>query len=150
MIHKALTLTQPWATLVMLGEKRVETRWVLYKHRGPLHIHAALRGFDQDAWNKLSDPFLMALDRHGILRWDQLPLGKVLGSVDVVDGCRFSGGGFPECLPESWRGRCGDWEPHFGDYSVGRGGLLLENPRPLAVPVAARGMNGLWNWEDGK
>jgi hypothetical protein len=38
---KALTLWQPWASMVALGEKRVETRCWSTKHRGELAIHAA-------------------------------------------------------------------------------------------------------------
>jgi hypothetical protein len=37
---KALTLIQPWATLVALGEKQIETRSWDTKYRGPLAIHA--------------------------------------------------------------------------------------------------------------
>lgn len=37
---KALTLHQPWATLVAIGAKTVETRGWATKHRGPLAIHA--------------------------------------------------------------------------------------------------------------
>ncbi len=38
---KALTLCQPWASLVALGHKRIETRCWETKYRGTLAIHAA-------------------------------------------------------------------------------------------------------------
>lgn len=38
---KAITLTQPWATLVAIGAKRIETRSWATRYRGPLAIHAA-------------------------------------------------------------------------------------------------------------
>lgn len=38
---KALTLWQPWATLVALGVKTIETRSWSTSYRGPLAIHAA-------------------------------------------------------------------------------------------------------------
>ena len=38
---KALTLTQPWASLVERQAKRVETRSFYVSYRGPLVIHAA-------------------------------------------------------------------------------------------------------------
>src|SRR6476620_4962366 len=38
---KALTLTQPWATLIASGAKRVETRSWGTSYRGPVAIHAA-------------------------------------------------------------------------------------------------------------
>lgn len=143
--QKALTLTQPWATLVMLGEKCVETRPVLYKHRGLLWIHAS-RNLDELAW--ASPYFQRALARHGITRPEQLPLGAVLGSVVVADGCRFTEALFPLCLPESWRSRVGEFEVGFGNYAAGRGGLLLTDRKPLPDPIPARGMNGLWDWKE--
>lgn len=142
---RCLTLTQPWATLVMLGEKRVETRHVLFRHRGPLAIHAS-RQLD-DGWLD-NDFFRHALARHGITSAEQIPLGKVLGTVEVEDGCRFVDViPFPACMPVAWHDRLGVYEEAFGDFHVGRGGLLLRNPQPFAEPIPARGMNGLWNWE---
>ena len=38
---KALSLTQPWATLVVIGAKRIETRFWHTSYVGPLLIHAA-------------------------------------------------------------------------------------------------------------
>lgn len=37
---KAITLMQPWATLVAIGAKRLETRSWSTNYRGPLAIHA--------------------------------------------------------------------------------------------------------------
>ena len=37
---KALTITQPWATLIAIGAKRFETRGWSTPYRGPLAIHA--------------------------------------------------------------------------------------------------------------
>src|SRR5690348_17556570 len=45
---KALTLTQPWASLVAIGAKRIETRSWSTSYRGPLAIHAA-KGFPKSA-----------------------------------------------------------------------------------------------------
>ncbi len=38
---KALTLTQPWASLVAVGAKRIETRSWETNYRGTIAIHAA-------------------------------------------------------------------------------------------------------------
>lgn len=143
LIVKCLTLTQPWATLVMLREKRFETRPRLYKHRGDLYIHASGE-LDLQAW---FDPiFREALAKHGITTSDQIPLGKVLGKVNVVDGCHFVDQPWPQCLPITWWGSGGKNEHHFGNYAAGRGGLRFEDVWPFAEPVKARGWNGLWNW----
>lgn len=38
---KALTITQPWSHLVMLGAKKIETRSWWASHRGEVAIHAS-------------------------------------------------------------------------------------------------------------
>src|ERR1051325_5993743 len=38
---KALTLTQPWATLIAIGAKRIETRSWSTDYHGQIAIHAA-------------------------------------------------------------------------------------------------------------
>jgi hypothetical protein len=38
---KALTLTQPWATLIAVGAKRIETRSWATDYHGQIAIHAA-------------------------------------------------------------------------------------------------------------
>lgn len=60
---KALTLHQPWASLIALGYKTIETRSWATSHRGPLAIHAGTRrpplmslpprprGRDTDGWH---------------------------------------------------------------------------------------------------
>jgi activating signal cointegrator 1 len=39
---KAISLLQPWATLVVMGVKTIETRSWQTPHRGELLIHASL------------------------------------------------------------------------------------------------------------
>lgn len=41
---RAITLTQPWSSLVARGQKKIETRSWQTSYRGPLAIHAA-KGF---------------------------------------------------------------------------------------------------------
>lgn len=54
---KTLSLWQPWASLVALGIKTIETRSWSTKYRGPLAIHAARRRPDHFAIGEwVSDP----------------------------------------------------------------------------------------------
>ena len=39
---KALTIQQPWASVITMGVKTIETRSWSTKYRGPLAIHAGL------------------------------------------------------------------------------------------------------------
>jgi hypothetical protein len=44
---KALTILQPWASLIACGEKQIETRSRAMKYRGPIAIHAGKRDGQQ-------------------------------------------------------------------------------------------------------
>jgi len=89
---KAITLWQPWASLIALGEKTIETRSWSTKYRGPLAIHAGLRcqarplgGFtvEDDTPRRSAKQFLM---RGESLSWPyRLPLGVVVATCELVD-----------------------------------------------------------------
>ena len=50
---KVLTIKQPWATLIMQGDKRFEFRSWQTKYRGDLLIHAG-KGIDKEAMKGLA------------------------------------------------------------------------------------------------
>ena len=61
---KVLSLWQPWATLMAIGAKKIETRHWYTRYRGPLVIHAAktLQGIKECDLNRewgdpTADPF---------------------------------------------------------------------------------------------
>jgi hypothetical protein len=140
---KAITLTQPWATLVAIGAKRIETRTWSTNYRGPLAIHAA-KGFPRDAIElALEEPFRSTLARAGVKRLDDLPRGAVVATARLVE-CRST---TPDMIDGSWVAGLSDLEDAFGDYSPGRYGWVLADVEPLAEPVPARGALGLWNWQ---
>lgn len=136
---KALTLMQPWASLVVCGAKKIETRsWQTF-YRGWLAIHAA-RGFPSAARELcLQSPFWSALEERGT----QLPRGCVIAVARLVD-CRPTG---LEMAPAPWIEGLSEDELDFGDFSAGRYGWFLEDVRPFPGPIRAKGALGLWEWE---
>lgn len=132
---KALTLTQPWASLVALGHKQVETRSWRTFYRGPLAIHAA-KGFPPAA-------LVFAEEERAIGRIPaRLPRGAIVCIIDLVD-----------CQPtESLVGdpRLSGLERHLGDYTPGRWAWLFDptSLRFLKTPIQARGALGLWEWDE--
>lgn len=127
---RALTLTQPWASLVAVGAKTIETRSWSTRYRGPLAIHAALN-FPQWAVNFAYDPEIIALVGQAV----GLPRGYILAT------CHLS-----NCLKtEDLRARFGPLL-RFGDFSPGRFGFIFTHIQPLAIPIPARGRLGLWEW----
>lgn len=79
---KAITIRQPWATLIALGEKHFETRSWQTKYRGKLAIHAG-KMIDKKACENMFIKETLA--KHGILSYKELPTGVVLATVDLVD-----------------------------------------------------------------
>lgn len=80
---KALTLTQPWATLVAIGAKQVETRSWFRNYEGELAVHAA-KGFPEDARMEcIGGPIQRALDAAGFTDEDLLPRGAIVATCRV-------------------------------------------------------------------
>jgi len=158
---RALTLRQPWATLVVLGEKGIETRgfrpvtalavgqWFgVHASQAPVDMRAtvALRTFER------------ALARHGFNQWAELPRGALLGFAqyagaarteellrardltDRGDQVRQALRGWP--VPLSYQEQC------FGDYGADRWGWRLPDVRRLPLPLPCRGSQGLWELPD--
>jgi len=137
---KAITIKQPWASLIALGEKKFETRSWQTKHRGQIAIHAG-KSVDKKACETFAEVF----KEHGIKTVDELPVGAVIGTVNLID-CHKVINEFPI---EAWttgpniRGR----EFYFGDYTEGRYAWELSNLQVLAEPVPAKGKLSLWEWD---
>ncbi len=134
---KALTLTQPWATLVALGTKTLETRSWRTDYRGPLAIHAAktIRANDREFCRRAAVAQLLR-DR-AIDDVAALPSGCVIATAvlrDVVPVGRFSRAGLSV------------YNLVFGDFSAGRFVWILDEARVIE-PVPARGSLGLWEWQ---
>lgn len=128
---KAITLTQPWATLVALHLKRIETRSWKTSYRGPLAIHAA-KGF-----NKFAREFSRIPPVSLLLGSDYAyPLGMVVAVTTLIDCIRVE-----NLEPANFSGQ----ERNFGDYSHGRYGWILGRVDAID-PVPAKGALSLWDW----
>lgn len=132
---KAISLWQPWASLIAVGAKRFETRSWATNYRGPLLICAAKGGLSKR--NFLD--FLEDLkEEHKIeFRNQALPFGEAVCLVDLVDCIRT------ENLIEDYR-----VDLPFGDFSYGRFAWKLENVRAFKEPFPIRGAQGLFEVDD--
>lgn len=137
MLLKAVTLTQPWATLVALGYKSYETRTWGPEHRGLLAIHAAKGMGDLAKAVCRQEPFRRLLISAGFRSIDQLPLGSVLAIVNLADV--FDTEAIAPTLPIL--------ERTLGDYSPGRRTWMFTDIMRLKFPVPAKGSLNMWNWE---
>lgn len=143
---KVISLLQPWATLVVLGQKKIETRSWNTKHRGPLLIHASA-GRDKAGWELYVDK-LFATD---FPRWDSLPFGAIIGHANLVDTVRFPDNQLEiEGLSPKEGGfwEYSDQETSYGNFAPGRYGWLLNNVVQFGQPIPAKGQLGLWEFPD--
>jgi hypothetical protein len=128
---KALTLTQPWATLVALGHKRIETRSWSTNYRGLLAIHAA-KGFPATAR-------AFAAEERAIGRLPaRLPCGAIVATCELVDVRRTEE---VALVAEAV-------ERRLGDYTAGRYAWILSGVVAVPEPIPARGALGLWEWDE--
>ncbi len=141
---KALSLTQPWASLVAIQAKRIETRSWYTAYRGPLAIHAA-KGFPAYAKDlatcrrvlDLMRPFVK--DDRDYLK--QIPLGVVVATCNLTACTRIT---------PALTALLSEQEQDFGNYEPGRFAWSLEDIIMLPEPIPAKGALSLWEWEQPK
>jgi len=77
----ALTILQPWATLIVLGHKTLERRTYAPLHRGTIAIHASSsrRGLEWAAHCKPLEDFTREIG----LDVNALPMGAILGECQL-------------------------------------------------------------------
>jgi hypothetical protein len=138
---KAISLTQPWATLVALNAKLIETRSWSTAHRGPIAIHAAKR-FPRECMElALTEPFRSTLRAGGVRKLLELPVGAVVATAYLDDCVRFT-------ETNSIWSLGAEHERAFGDFTPGRYGFILSRVQLLATPIPCRGALGLWDVPD--
>lgn len=146
---KVISLLQPWATLVVIGAKQIETRSWNTKYRGEILIHASA-GKNKRYRDIMSDFkqefFALQLPDYG-----SLPFGAVIGKVNLVETAPSNH--FVSLFgdnPKTGLSAKLDSEKElaFGDFSEGRYGWLLEDAVSFEehqYPV--KGSLGLWNFD---
>jgi activating signal cointegrator 1 len=161
---KAITLLQPWASLVALGVKRIETRSWSTSYRGLLAIHAGARQVHSGQFLMLArtarSAGLIDADTEAQFRRLDVPFGAVVATCRLVDvvsmddivegmvGLSSASCGWAKS-PVTERG----WVPRrnqlpYGDFGSGRFAWLLADIQPLDMPIEARGRQQLWNWTE--
>ena len=130
----ALSVMQPWAALIVLGVKRIETRPWRTGFRGRLAIHASAT----------RPPGLDDLCRREPVRsallcspWNRPPRGVLLGTVEVRD-----------CLRVEDLDVLSEQERSLGNFTPGRWAWLLADPQPLPWLVPCKGRLGVFEIGD--
>lgn len=153
---RGLSLRQPYADLVALGAKRVETRGrdIGAQPGQVVAIHASLKCFAHDAapaaWRIRT---ALAVDentkymRHGdivaVARVAAVHWTSTLFRAGLMHPCYPMRRGDADALDRACDGRWME-EIAVGDWSEGRSLIVLRDVVRLREPVPCRGMLGLW------
>lgn len=136
---KAISLWQPYASLIAARVKRHETRhwppprWLIGQR---IAIHAAKR-LETDLGEDLEALLVETFgDDWTALR---LPRGAIVATATLAN-----------CYPTETRLKdAGHEDIISGDWSPGRFAWRLTAIRPVDPPMLCRGAQGLWDWKPG-
>ena len=147
---KALTLHQPWASLIAHEVKKIETRsWAppnqmigqrIAIHAGKRVVRGALSWGTRKA----------IADLYGPEWWDAIPVGAVLCTAVLTDVRRVIG--HSQGVAQLTASLAGDMDrteveiDSHGDFDRGRYLWFLRDVEAFA-PIPAVGHQGFWEWE---
>lgn len=123
---KALTIKQPWASLIIEGYKRFEFRGWKTNYRGELLIHAG-KGIDKEASERLK----------GYLK--EMPLGKIIEKVKLVDCIKTTPEFFEERVKENK-------DIYSKSIFKEEYAWQVELKEKFDNPIEVKGKLGLWNY----
>ncbi|WP_158618288.1 ASCH domain-containing protein [Chitinophaga lutea] len=138
---KAISIQQPWASLIITGAKRVETRSWATRYRGPILIHSSAGMPKLNRELCATEPFLSYGKHIGIFHHGSILGRAVLKDVVPVEKLVQEFDQYP--------GMYGTHELKFGDYTPGRFGWVLGDVEEFAAPIPAKGQLGIWNYRGG-
>ena len=136
----AISLWEPWASLIRYGSKTVETRGWSTNFRGPLLICAAKR------WSKEQYEYLHSVPVQNRL-WratgrtpteaTDMLFGKAVAVANLVDVASTDSNEYADLFGE---------QGHFGNFGPGRFGWVLKDIVAIR-PFTVRGSQGLFRVE---
>ena len=125
---KALTIREPWATLIINGYKKYEFRSWKTNYRGRILIHAGL-GKDKEYINRF--------DSYNI----HINNGYIIGEAIITD-CILVDDSFIKSLKEI------DPIVYGKSNYIEKYAWKLENIKKYDNPIPIKGKLGLWNYEE--
>lgn len=141
---KAITVIQPWATLLATGKKHIETRSWRTNYRGKILIHAGKSAKDFFSEIYADEENYLFFCNAGIRNYKDfyaMPRGMILGKANLVNCMRIdelTAALIKEQHPDEYA---------FGDFMPGRYAWVMADPVLFEKPIPASGKQGLWNWE---
>jgi len=133
---KALTIHQPWASLIAWKVKRYETRNWGCNYRGAIAVHASKHKLTLDLFE---DAHVELFDEISLLNLDYSEMDSLRGAIIAIANLKQIHRMTDEFIQQQTETErlCGDWKP-------GRYAWEFENVQPIQ-PIFIRGQQGLWN-----
>jgi predicted transcriptional regulator len=126
---KCLSICQPFAELIVQGEKTIELRKWNTKFRGEFLIHAAKKILNEDCERMNFSP-------------SSLTTGAIIGKVNLVNVKKYD---------SDIELRVDEKEHHsLSDYTKNKYGFILENPKKLRVPIPYLGKLNFFEFQPDK
>lgn len=154
--YHALSLWEPWAMLVALDEKRIETRDWGTDYRGWIAIQAT-KNTPADALALCNhEPFVTVLAKHGIVapqplltgetqragKTSPLPQGAIVAFFRLLHVVSAGDHNRRATL----RGYGAQHEAAFGNFAGGRKLWISDKIVRVDPPIPSKGGRGLWHW----
>lgn len=158
-IMRCISLWQPHASLIAIGEKLYETRHWSTPYRGWIAIHAAKTQDEAThIWKSIQhakktdfqrtlsftqatyDAFKAWMEREGVAEWNfgKLPFGAIV-AIAKLTAIYDAAALYPKLT-----GRV----QQFGDFGPGRYAWRLDEVQALKTPLLYRGQQGLWTLDE--
>lgn len=125
---KVLSIKEPWASLIMNGTKKIETRSWKTKYRGEIYIHASL-----------SKAKIIKPEVYELIKDMNFKCGYIICKCNLVD-CIYMTDEYVNDM------KTNHYEEYIcGHYEVGRYAWIVEDVKVIE-PIEAKGKLGLWNY----
>eukprot|EP00794_Sanderia_malayensis_P005925 gene5925-6611_t len=124
-----LSMHQPWASLLVMGIKKVEGRSWFSPHRGRLWIASTVKAPEPELVKSIED-FYRFIYKDDVVFPDSYPTGALLGCVDVVD-----------CLAQD---EYQLQEQGIAEENESEFVFMCENPQELFMKLPVKGKHKIW------
>lgn len=128
---KVLSIKEPFASLILNGMKKIETRSWKTNYRGELFIHASKANFSKEVSinNYVKD----------LIKDMNMNYGNIICKCNLVD-CIYMDEEFLDYIKQKPK------EYNVGEYKLGRYAWILEDIKPI-YPIYAKGQLNIWNFD---
>lgn len=131
---KVLTIQEPYATFIMQGMKKIETRSWQTKYRGLIYIHA---GKSKKLLKEITNPDILNL-----LKNINLNYGNIICKANLID-----------CVPMTPKfisriKNQNNNEYLLGKYKEKRYAWILDDIQTLDKKIPAKGKLNIWNYNE--